>query len=406
MEFFFSIVKITGIILILIIILSVIALFFRKFRRIGVSVLGILFVMFAAASLLFFKPRKFERNYLLQKFDTTALNIRPLADSARFFFGSIGDVEMISKPEFTKIVNSVTPEDELKMEGIWKDWEVGNYDFSEGDSIVDFAISKNLRVRGHTLIWGKLSHYFKRPDLDEYLSGFPEENRTGILQEIVDNHISTVLNHYRGRIRTWDVVNEPLEIFGNGELEENVYSRYLGEEYIENAFKLAHRVDPDVKLYLNEVLSNYHDRRAESLLQLVKRMQDKGIPIHGIGLQSHMAFQLPELVNLRKYLKRIESMGLEVELTEVDARLMLFKDAEDPYRAQAEFYGDLLEVCLESPACTGITFWGFTDAHSWMDGSWIFRKPNELYFFDKNMNPKPVIGELYNAFKQYTYEVQ
>ena len=91
---------------------------------------------------------------------------------------------MISKPEFTRMVNSVTPENALKMQGVFKDGTIGNYDFSKGDSIVDFALSRNLRVRGHTLIWGKLSHYFKRPDLDQYLSGFPEEDRSKILQEL------------------------------------------------------------------------------------------------------------------------------------------------------------------------------------------------------------------------------
>jgi len=77
---------------------------------------------------------------------------------------------------------------------------------------------------------------------------------------------------------------------------------------------------------------------------------------------------------------------------------MLFKDADDPYQAQAEYYGELLKVCLENPACIGVTFWGFTDAHSWMDASWFFTKPNEPYFYDHDMNPKPVIQELYNAF--------
>ena len=335
----------------------------------------------------------------MSRFDEYSnIPLREMADKAGFYIGSIGGVDMISRPEFTSAVNSVTPERALKMQGVFKNMEVGNYDFTEGDAIVDFALDKNLRVRGHTLIWGKLSHYFKAPDLDKYLSNFPEQERTGILKKIFEDHIITMLNHYQGRVGVWDVVNEPLELFGNGELEENVYSRYLGENYIEEAFRLAHEVDPELKLYLNEQLMNYHDERARGLLELVRKLQQNNVPIHGIGLQSHIPLELPDLNNMRNYLKEIEEMGLEVELTEVDVRLILFKDAEDPYEAQAKFYAELLKVCLESPACKGITFWGFTDAHSWMDGSWMFPKPNEPYFYDKDMNPKPIIKALYDAF--------
>jgi endo-1,4-beta-xylanase len=398
MEFFISMTKVAGAVLFLVILSAIISLFFKRFRAIGLISLLTIIILFIVAFLVFFTSRNFDRSYLLKSNEYRNHQIRSLADSANFYIGAIGDVNMMSRPEFAEIVNSVTPENALKMQGVFKDGIVGNYDFSESDRIVDFALSKNLRVRGHTLIWGKLSHYFKNPDLDLYLSAFPEEERSQKLKELFTKHITTVLNHYKDRIKVWEVVNEPLEIFGEGEMEENVYFRFLGENYVKEAFRLAHDIDPTIKLYLNEILVNYHDKRAEGLLDFVREMQADGVPIHGIGLQSHMMFQLPDL---HQYLKKIEKMGLEVELTEVDARLMLFKDAEDPYKAQAEFYGKLLEICLENQACKGITFWGFTDAHSWMDGSWFFQKPNEPYFYDHNMNPKPIIKTLNDVLIEY-----
>jgi endo-1,4-beta-xylanase len=401
MEFFISMTKVAGAVLFLVILSAIISLFFKRFRAIGLISLLTIIILFIVAFLVFFTSRNFDRSYLLKSNEYRNHQIRSLADSANFYIGAIGDVNMMSRPEFAEIVNSVTPENALKMQGVFKDGIVGNYDFSESDRIVDFALSKNLRVRGHTLIWGKLSHYFKNPDLDLYLSAFPEEERSQKLKELFTKHITTVLNHYKDRIKVWEVVNEPLEIFGEGEMEENVYFRFLGKNYVKEAFRLAHDIDPTIKLYLNEILVNYHDKRAEGLLDFVREMQADGVPIHGIGLQSHMMFQLPDLENLHQYLKKIEKMGLEVELTEVDARLMLFKDAEDPYKAQAEFYGKLLEICLENQACKGITFWGFTDAHSWMDGSWFFQKPNEPYFYDHNMNPKPIIKTLNDVLIEY-----
>jgi len=401
MEFFISVMKVVMVVLSIVIVSAIITLFFKRFRRFGLISLITIIILFIIAYLTFFTPRSFDRSYLSETDKYKNHQIRALADSANFYIGAIGDVKMMSRPEFTKIANSITPENALKMQGVFKDGRVGNYNFSEGDSIVDFALSKNLRVRGHTLIWGKLSHYFKNPDLDLYLSAFPEEERSQKLEELFVMHITTVLDHYRGRIEVWEVVNEPLEIFGEGEMEENVYSRNLGKNYVKEAFRLAHDIDPTIKLYLNELLVNYHDKRAEGLLDFVREMQADGVPIHGIGLQSHMMYQLPDLENLREYLKKIQKMGLEVELTEVDARLMLFKNADDPYKAQAEFYGKLLEICLENPACKGITFWGFTDAHSWMDGNWFFQKPNEPYFFDQDMNPKPIIKTLNDVLKEY-----
>ncbi len=109
---------------------------------------------------------------------------------------------------------------------------------------------------------------------------------------MVEQHIENVLNHYRGKILEWDVVNEPLDMFGNGNLEENVFYRYLGPDYIAQAFIKAKAVDPNITLYLNEQFYNYTDARAEAFYQLVVSLLNKGIPIEGIGLQGHMLFYL------------------------------------------------------------------------------------------------------------------
>ena len=90
------------------------------------------------------------------------------------------------------------------------------------------ALEKKLRIRGHTLVWGKASWMYKSPDLNGKL-----------LWDVTKAHITKVLNHYRGKIQVWDAVNEPLATWGTGEFEDNVYTRYLGEEYVEKVFQLA-----------------------------------------------------------------------------------------------------------------------------------------------------------------------
>jgi endo-1,4-beta-xylanase len=396
MEFFFNVVKIIGGLYVLLMVLSIIALFFKRFRKAGIIILILLVGATAFAYLKFGAPKSYQRSYLSKTPELSEISLRPLLKEKDFFLGTIGDVRDITRSELNQNFNSLTPENALKMEGLFVNREVGRYNFSRADSIVNSAIAENLRVRGHVLVWGKLSDFFKSPDLEEYLRNFPEEQKSKVLHECMTSHIETVLSHFKGRIFDWDVVNEPLEIFGNGELENNVYLRYLGPDYIKNAFKIAHNVDPEVKLFLNEQLMNYRDARAEGFYELVKSMKEEGVPIHGVGLQSHIATYLPSTENLKKYIEKFADLGLTVELTEVDARLRLFDGAEDPYEAQADFYGQLLKACLESSHCTGLTFWGYTDAHSWMDspGFTFFAKPNEPYLFDAEMNPKPVLKAL------------
>jgi endo-1,4-beta-xylanase len=289
----------------------------------------------------------------------------------------------------------MTPDNALKLDALRSGGPIGTYDFSRADAIVNRARQLGLRVRGHTLIWGKASDLLKSPDLDKYLRGFPPVDRSRILRDLVHHHITTVLTHFKGRIVTWDVVNEPLYMFWSARIDDNVFFRYLGPEYVADAFRIARDVDPTVKLYLNEQLESFSDARAEAFFKLVQRLKQEGVPIDGVGLQSHFGFVLPSMQESRAILARLNALGLEVEFTEVDARLALFRDTADPYRAQGEFYGQLLTACLENPGCKGMTFWGFADDHCWMDSlPLLFPKPNEPYLFDAHRIPKPAVVAL------------
>jgi endo-1,4-beta-xylanase len=404
----FSLINIVKVIVVftgILIAISVLLIFRKRQRKNGVWMLSIISLLLASAALYYYIPRKFDRNYLSEA--SPGYDYQPFrryADSLKFFIGATGDTKTIKDPEFYTNFNSITPARELKMGSLLKNNKVGEYDFSHADSIIDISLEKNLRIRGHVLVWGKLSSMFKSPDLDAYLDQFPKENRSKILWDLIENHITTVLNHYKGKIYTWDVVNEPLAILGSGEFDNNLYYRYLGEEYIERAFKLANKVDPGLKLYLNEYFLSYKDKRTESFYNLVKKLKENGVPIHGIGIQGHIPSSDMSFVDFNKFIQRITGLGLEVEITELDARLILFKSAEDPYVAQGEYYGKMLWSCLNNPLCKGITFWGFSDKESWYDDMPLFfPKPNEPYLFDAKMNPKPSFYELLRIFRE-TYD--
>ena len=380
---------------------GVVLLFWRRTRLPGIRVLAITVLAGAAWSWLVIVPRSYERSYLNQPDEPADGSLRERADAARFYLGAVGDLTTIAHPRFQETFNSTTVENALKMGDLFAAGQIGVYDFSRADAMVDLALNKGLRVRGHTLIWGKESDLFKAPDLEAYLRDFPVAERSRVLRLLVEKHIRTVLGHYRGRIRDWDVVNEPLYMFWSEKIDENVFFRHLGRGYIADAFRLARSADPDARLYLNEQLESFSDERAEAFFALAKELKESGAPVDGIGLQSHFGFELPSLPEFRTFLRRLTALGFEVEVTELDARLRLFGGAPDPYRAQGRFYAEMLSICLETPGCRGLTFWGFADNACWMDALPLFAKPNEPYLFDRDMNPKPAVNELYRVFEQH-----
>jgi endo-1,4-beta-xylanase len=159
------------------------------------------------------------------------------------------------------------------------------------------------------------------------LSASPRADRSRVLGELVHRHIRTVLTHFKGRMATWDVVNEPLYMFWSARIDDNVFFRYLGSEYIADAFRIARGVDPTAKLYMSEQLESFSDARAEAFFKLAQHLKQEGVPIDGVGLQSHFGFTLPAMEEFRAFLARLTALGLEVEITELDARLALIRGA-------------------------------------------------------------------------------
>lgn len=146
----------------LIIVSSIVMLFLRRLRRAGLIMLGSLIIIFLVIILVFFSPRQYERKYLQRSEEWKSLTFRQYADSLGFYIGTIPGGTDISDPVFCNNLNSVTPENSLKMGPLFRDKKIGEYDFTEADRIVNQALEKKLRVRGHTLVWGKQSDMFKR----------------------------------------------------------------------------------------------------------------------------------------------------------------------------------------------------------------------------------------------------
>lgn len=375
-------------------VLTALLLSFKSSRKIGKWLgygLGMVAVLIGIAYGYFMRPIRMpappQANAQVLTTDTRT----KLAESGFYLGAGTYTPDDIGHQAFSHLFNSYTAINALKIGAVLKDLRTMEYDFTTADRYIEEAEKQHLRIRGHALVFGKLSDVYEEPNLQDWLDAdFPDAAaRRVALQRLVDGHMEKMLTRYRGRVAQWDVVNEPLALFGQGDLEDNVFLRNLGPEYIANAFLRAHAVDPQAKLFLNEQFDRYTGPRADAFIALVQQLKSRGVPIHGVGLEHHMLFTLASAEETSTFIDRLTALGVEVEITELDARLRLFADAADPHLAQAEYYRDILTRCFAAIACKGVTFWGLHDQDAWhKELPWMFPKPNDPYLFDENKSAK------------------
>lgn len=312
--------------------------------------------------------------------------LRRTAARAGVFVGSAASPAYFSDATYTRLLgdefSSITPENEMKWSLIHP--APDTYDFTAADAVVDFAEAHGMRVRGHTLAW-----YQQNP---AWLTGTAWTRDEAI--ELLHDHIATVVGHYKGRVQQWDVVNEA---FRAGTYQRNPWYDAIGPEYIDLAFQFAHEADPDAELFYNDYSIEWHSPKSDAVVAMVTSMVARGIPIDGVGMQMHVTgsgaqkWDAPDAAALAEQMARYEAVGLDVELTEMDVRLPT-PATEEGLQAQAEAYRLAGETCVAAPNCTGITVWGFTDAHSWVPST--FAGWGAACLWDENYRTKPAYGAL------------
>ncbi|GAA1783934.1 endo-1,4-beta-xylanase [Streptomonospora arabica] len=279
---------------------------------------------------------------------------------------------------------SLTAENVMKWDTLQP--ERGVYDFSLADTLVDFAEKHGQDMRGHTLLW-----HNQNPEwLSEGHFG-PDE-----LRSIMHDHIETVVgDHFKGRVYAWDVINEPFRDSG-GELRRNLWLRTLGKDYIAEALRTAHAADPDARLYINDFSIEGRNAKSDALYELAKSLLEQGVPLHGIGFQSHLSVgAVPD--DMVENMRRFTDLGLEVTVTELDISIDM-PASEEELRAQAEDYRTVVRNCLQVSKCTGVTVWGVGDADSWIP-SW-FPGQGAALPFDQDYAPKPAFGAVQEALSK------
>ncbi|MEU0179445.1 non-reducing end alpha-L-arabinofuranosidase family hydrolase [Streptomyces massasporeus] len=282
------------------------------------------------------------------------------AQSGRYF-GTAVAAGKLSNGVYTGILdrefNSVTPENEMKWDATER--SRGSFTFGPADQIVNRALGRGQRVRGHTLVW--------HSQLPGWVGGIGD---AGTLRSVMNNHITTLMSRYRGKIHSWDVVNEAFADGGSGQLRSSVFRNVLGTGFIEEAFRAARSADPSAKLCYNDYnIENWSDAKTQGVYRLVRDFKARGVPIDCVGFQAHFGTGGPP-GSFQTTLANFAALGVDVQITELDIA-----------QAPATAYGNSVRACMNVARCTGITVWGIRDSDSWRVGQ------NPL-LFDDNGNKK------------------
>lgn len=272
--------------------------------------------------------------------------------------------------------SAITTENDLK----WANVEPvpGGFDFASADAIVGHASAFGMQVKGHTLLWHQ--------QIPGWLDGLSPD----ALRQAVTDHIQGVVGHYRGRVRAWDVVNEALN--DDGSWRDTVFWRGLGDSYVADAFRVAHAADPGALLFYNDYGAEGLGGKADRVYALVRDLKAAGVPIDGVGLQMHIsAAGRPSDASIGANMRRLADLGLLVTISEMDVQLAGVGGTQaERLDAQRAAYHSVVALCVAEPRCDGVTFWGFTDAHTWL-------APDLPLLFDVQYQPKPAYSGVLDA---------
>ena len=294
----------------------------------------------------------------------------------------------------------LVPEGELKWVALRPAQD--QFDFTQSDALFQFAAKHRMLVRGHTLVWHN--------SVPKWL----EQNAASLdVRKLLVEHIQTVVGRYRGRVHSWDVVNEailPKDGQADG-LRKSFWFDSIGPDYLELAYRTARATDPQAKLTYNdygvETDSADDTERRKVILALLRSMQQKKIPLDAVGIQSHIKAASPNKIgnDLAEYINAIQAMGLEVYLTELDVNEDDITSDEVSVRdaGVADTYRNFLKVALANPAVKMMLTWGCSDRRTWLnDGPTHHRKqpnrPQRSLPFDPQYRPTPAFFAMRDCF--------
>jgi endo-1,4-beta-xylanase len=335
-----------------------------------------------------------------------------------FFIGAainqnqILEQDSIAKLLLKKEFNSITSENNLKW--MYIEPSPNNFNFVISDKFVALGEKNNMHIVGHTLVW--------HSQIADYMNEITDSVR---MANYMESHIRALVGRYKNRIHSWDVVNEALN--EDGSLRESIFYSLLGEEYIENAFRLAAEVDPKAELTYNDYNLCKPSKR-EGVIKLVQNIQKNGAKIDAVGIQAHWNLNNPPLDEIEKTILAFSKLGVKVMFTELDVSVLPnpwelegvdenqnFQQFEgntkmNPYSLKlpdsiqvqlTKRYEQIFTLFLKhQEKISRVTFWGISDKQSWLNNWPIKGRTNYPLLFDREYQKKDAYMGIINQKKQ------
>ena len=335
-----------------------------------------------------------------------------------FLIGAALSASIISKQDpkltalITKDFNSITAENCQKWGEVRN--EDGSWKWQDSDAFVNFGTQHNMHIVGHTLGW-----HSQIPD-----SVFKNKDGSYISKEALakkqQEHITTLVDRYKGKIAAWDVVNEAVGDDNN--MRTSHWYNIMGDDFLVNAFNLAHETDPKAHLMYNDYNNEQAGKRGATI-EMLKRLQKRKTPIHGLGMQAHVGLE-SDMKNFEDSILAYSELGLRIHLTELDIDVLPsvwnlpvaeistrfeYKPERDPYinglpkeidEKLAKAYETLFKILIKhKDKVDRVTFWGVSDDASWLNGFPIPGRTNYPLLFDRQQQPKSAYFRLLDLKK-------
>lgn len=307
--------------------------------------------------------------------------------------------------------NSISPENVLKWEVVHP--QPGKYDFTLADQYVAFGEKHAMWIVGHNLVWhSQVPAWVFRDDKGNLLT------RDALLARMKD-HIDTVVGRYKGRIQSWDVVNEALN--EDGTLRQSLWEKIIGPDYIAKAFEFAHAADPAAQLTYNDYNLENPAKR-DGAVRLLKQLQAQGVPINCVGIQDHDSLTFPTAEQEGAAIDAFAALGVKVAISELDVDVLpaalghMTADVsahaaadpklnpwpnglqDDVQKQLAQKYAELFRVYVQHKAAISrVTFWGVTDGDSWKNDWPVRGRTDYPLLFGRDGQRKPAFGAVVGA---------
>jgi len=308
-----------------------------------------------------------------------------------------------------------SPENDLKWQLIHP--QPDKYNWDNADKYVEFGEKNHMYIVGHCLVWhSQVAQWVFQGENGQPLT------RDQLLARMRD-HIMTVVGRYKGRIKSWDVVNEALN--DDGTRRQSQWQRIIGDDFILKAFQFAHEADPAAELNYNDYSLENNEAKRKGALALVADLKAKGAAITTVGIQGHDNLESPTLQQMDDTIAQLKALGVKVALTELDIDVLpaagnrpMTADVSataqggansDPYKAGlpddmqqklAQRYADLFKVYVKYKGTVNrVTFWGITDGDSWKNDFPVPGRTNYPLLFDRQHKPKPAFDAVIKVVK-------